>query len=307
MTSSSLVAILLGVLAAAVFTTSFALQQRANLIALRAHHSGASAVVRRPEWVGGIALQPVAFAFQAVALGTGAFAVVQPALITQLVFMVPAGAWVVDRRPAGRDLVAPLVVLVGLAAFELAARPSGGRDIAPFGDWVVPLLGVVVVLGGCFAAGEVVPAYRAALRGTAAGVWGAMIGAFANQVIALGADGPAAFLGSWATWALVTAGIINFLWVNLALRAGRLSSSLSAMSAAAAAASVLLAVTVFAEQLAGGAVARTLAALGSVVCGLGIALVARSPSLLALDAGTDPEGSDAAHTNIQGGDDAGWR
>lgn len=307
MSSSSVIAILLGVLAAAVFTTSFALQQRANLIALRAHQVGASAVVRRPEWIGGIALQPVAFAFQAVALGTGAFAVVQPALITQLVFMVPAGAWVVGRRPAGRDLLAPMVVVVGLACFEVAARPTGGRDIAPFGDWIVPLLGVLVLLGACFAAGEVVASYRAALRGTAAGVWGAMIGAFANQVIALGADGPAVLLGSWATWALIMAGIINFLWVNLALRAGRLASSLSAMSAAAAAGSVLLALTVFDEQLAGGAVARTLAVLGSVVCGLGIALVARSPSLLALGSGAGPEGSEAVQPKIEGGDDAGSR
>lgn len=304
MSTTDLVATLLGVAAAAVFTASFALQQRANLVALRARRRGAAAVVRRPEWIAGIALQPVAFAFQAVALGTGPFAVVQPALVTQLVFMVPAGAWVVGRRPAARDLRAPLLVLVGLATFLLAARPSGGRDVAPFGDWLLPMLGVVVLLAGCFVAGERLPAYRAALRGTAAGAWGAMIGAFANQVIAVGADGPAAMARSWATWALIVAGITNFLWVNLALRAGRLAASLSTMSAGAAVVSVVLALSVFDEELAAGPTAVVVATLGALVCGLGIALVARSPSLLALDARADPDAPAPTGNDRRGETDA---
>lgn len=305
MSASNLVAATLGVAAAVVFTASFALQQRANLVALSARLSGAAAVMRRPEWIGGIALQPVAFALQAVALGTGAFAVVQLALVTQMVFMVPAGAWVLRRRTVGRDLFAPLVVLVGLVVFVLSARPTGGRDVAPFADWVVPLVAVLAAFLACLLAGEARPAYRAAFRGGAAGIWGGTIGAFANQVIGLGADGPGAMLASWATWALVVAGITNFLWVNLALRAGRLASALASMTAGAAALSVLLAVTVFDEELAGGTTAVVLAVIGALVCGVGIALVARSPSLVALGAGTGAGGPDAVASNDIGGAGAG--
>jgi hypothetical protein len=306
-TGSDLLGALLGVAAAACFTASFALQQRANLIAMAGDRRGAAAVMGQPWWIAGIGLQPVAFAFQAFALGVGAFAVVQPALVTQLVFMVPAGAWVVHRRPSVADLWAPIVVLVGLVVFELAARPTGGRDVAPFEEWVGPLLVVLAAFAASFAAGQALPAYRAALRGAAAGIWGGAIAAFANQLVAVGADGPGALVANWAAWALVVAGIVNFAWVNLALRAGRLASSVATMSALGAAVSVFLAVTVFDEASDAGTVGRSVAVAGAVVCAIGIALVARSPSLLALEAGTAPGGPGGRTLTRTGRNDAGQR
>jgi drug/metabolite transporter (DMT)-like permease len=71
--------------------------------------------------------------------------------------------------------------------------------------------------------------------------------------------------------------------VNLSLRAGRLSSSLSAMSSATPVAGLLLAVTVFDERLTGGTAARGVAVAAAVVVAVGISMVARSPSLIALD------------------------
>jgi hypothetical protein len=292
MAAADLVAGGLSVVSALIFTVSFALQQRANLVAMEAGTSGAGAVVARREWIVGMALQPAAFGLQAAALGIGSMIVVETAITTELAFMAPAGAWVLGTRPARRELMAGLVVLVGLAVFVASTRPTDGLDSAPFEDWVMPLILVTVAFLVLFALGEVLVDYQAALRGAASGVWGGLMGALTKQMVSTAGDGWEALLSGWATWTLLSAGLLSILWVNLALRSGRLSASLSAMSSATPVAGLLLAVGVFDEQLAGGTVAR-LAALAAVgVVGVGISMVARSPSLLALEEaahGGEPE------------------
>jgi drug/metabolite transporter (DMT)-like permease len=288
MATADLVAGALSVVSALIFTVSFALQQRANLVAMEAGDSGAGAVVARREWIAGMALQPAAFGLQAAALGIGSMIVVETAITTELAFMAPAGAWVLGTRPARRELMAGLVVLVGLAAFVASTRPTDGLDSAPFADWVVPLMVVGVAFVALFALGEGLVDYQAALRGAASGVWGGLMGALTKQMVATAGDGWEALLSGWATWTLLSAGLLSILWVNLSLRAGRLSSSLSAMSSATPVAGLLLAVSVFDERLTGGTAARGVAVAAAVVVAVGISLVARSPSLIALD--------EAAHT-----------
>lgn len=288
MTGPNLTAALIALVAGVIFTASFALQQRANLVAMTAGERGARAVMRRPEWVGGVLLQPVGFALQATALGIGTFVVVQTALTAQLMSMVPAGAWVLRRRMRPGELLAPLVVLVGVAVFQAATRPTPGVDVAPWSDWVGPLAAVVAIFGAFFAAGQVVPPYRAALRGAAVGTWGALMSALAKQAVGTAALGWGALVRGWATWALVATGLTSFLWVNLALRSGRLASALATMASLTPVVSVGLALTVFGEDLARGAGARAVAGLGVVLTAAGVAAIARSPSLVALgrEAGT---------------------
>jgi hypothetical protein len=283
MEGADLLAGALSVVSALIFTVSFALQQRANLVAMEAGTSGAGAVVARREWIAGMALQPVAFGLQAAALGIGSMIVVETAITTELAFMAPAGAWVLGTRPARRELMAGLVVLAGLAVFVASTRPTDGLDSAPFADWVVPLVLVAVAFVSLFALGELLVDYQAALRGAASGVWGGLMGALTKQMVGTAGDGWQALLSGWATWTLLAAGVVSILWVNLALRSGRLSASLSAMASATPVAGLLLAVSVFDEQLAGGTAARVVALVAVGVVGVGISMVARSPSLLALE------------------------
>lgn len=294
MSVGDVVAVGVSVVAAFVFTASFALQQRANLEVMSAGGSGATTVMSRRAWILGIALQPVAFALQATALGIGSLIVVSTALTTELAFMAPAGAWVIGARPVRREFVAGLVVLAGLVAFVVGTQPQGGVEAAPFGDWAIPLVVLGVFFTGFLALGQVFVDYRAVLRGSAAGSWGALMGAITQQVVATGGEGLGPLLRGWATWALVVAGLVSILWVNLALRSGRLASALSAMASSTPVAAVFLGLTIFDERLSGGAAAHVVAGVGVVVVGLGISMVARSPSLVALEhAAEEPGGVEA--------------
>jgi hypothetical protein len=275
--------VVLGVVSSLIYVTSFALQQRANLVAMEDGAEGAGAVVGRREWVVGMVMQLVAFALQAAALGIGSMIVVEVTITVELVFMAPAGAWVLGTRPARREWYAALMVMAGLVAFVVAARPMGGLDSVPFADWVVPLVVVAVLFVGSFALGEVLRDYQALLRGVANGVWGGMMGALTKQTVSDGSGGMSALLSSWASWTLLVAGVLSILWLNLALRSGRLSSSLVVMSTVTPLSGLVMAIVVFDERLSGGSAALVVATLAVGVAAVGISLVARSPSLLALD------------------------
>jgi drug/metabolite transporter (DMT)-like permease len=294
---AELLAIFVAVVAGASFTASFALQQRANLRVMTGgdrQGSEAVAVVRHPDWIIGMVLQVVGFGLQALALGIGALAVVQTALITEFVFMVPASAWVVQTKPVRRDWVGAFFVIVGLIAFEGLARPRPGLESAPFADWRIPILVCVAMFAALMLSGERLPSYRAALRGAAVGVWGGMLGGLVKQLAHDVGRGFGGLLGDWSTWLLLAVGLVNILWVNLALRAGRLESAQATMASIAPLSSLFFAAAVFDERLSAGPVAMAGALSGIVLCGIGVALLARSPSLVALGARLETDQADEA-------------
>ena len=87
--------IALALAAALLFALGTVLQQKA---ALDEPPVGSSSglllrIARRPVWLAGIAADGLGFVTPAAALGTGDLAVVQPLLVTTLVFALPLGVW----------------------------------------------------------------------------------------------------------------------------------------------------------------------------------------------------------------------
>jgi len=146
------------------------------------------------------------------------------------------------------------------------------------------LLALAVPPAAFLVLAERLPEYRAALRGAAAGWEGGITGAVSKQVIGLIGGGAGAVFSDWSIWGLAVLGPVDILLVNAALRAGRLSSAMVAITVAGPVSSLFLAGAVFDEQVAAGAGALAGAAIAAVVGGFGIAALARSESLLALDA-----------------------
>ncbi len=93
-------------------------------------------LVRSPRWLAATFGNMLGYALQACALAAGSLLVVQPILVTTLVFALPLGArW--NARPITRRELAWAGALCGaLAVFLLAANPEGGQDTASFRDWL---------------------------------------------------------------------------------------------------------------------------------------------------------------------------
>jgi drug/metabolite transporter (DMT)-like permease len=100
-----------------------------------------------------IVLGALGFAFQVVALRFGPLILVQPVLVTGVLFYLLVASALHHRRPDRALMLACLVVLCGLSAFLVVARPSGGADT--FTGLAALPLGVAlvaVVLACAFAA-----------------------------------------------------------------------------------------------------------------------------------------------------------
>jgi drug/metabolite transporter (DMT)-like permease len=253
---------------AAVFALGVVLQQRVVMDAPEAKEASAGILfrlVRHPVWLGGIAAYGIAFGLQAAALGSGRLVVVQPILATTIVFALPLGAWLSAQRITRRDVVAAFVVTAGLALFLLLADPSGGKDDAPLGQWVVAGAVIIGISAALLVAGLArAGALRAALLGTAAGLLFGLVSALTKGAVEVLQDDGAAVLANWHLYALLAIGFAGMTITQLSLQTGILPPAVATSSIFNPAVSVALGLTLFDEQVhhtTGGRIGAALALL----------------------------------------------
>lgn len=106
-------------------------------------------LARRRIWVLSVFASVVGFIAQVIALRFAPLALVQPLLVTNVLFAVVIGAAMARRSPDRTMVLGALACGLGLAAFILIAEPSDGADALTYSE-VLPLaLGLAVIVGGC--------------------------------------------------------------------------------------------------------------------------------------------------------------
>lgn len=260
---------------ASVFQRSAAAVEREHPTTSR--FSWLADVVRRPLWVWGAATLVLSGILQAGALATGPLAVVQPVMTTELLFTLLVGAVVFGRSPDRRAGWGFLTMAGGLAAFLLLAAPSGGHPTVPHGRW--PTLGLCVLLVVAFLlllSRKLPPAPRAAVLGTVTAIGFACTAALMKDAIGRLPQGVPVFLASWQPYAVVVAGAISFLLLQVTLGAGTLVASQPALTLGDSLLSTVIGVVLFEERIALGA--RVVPeAVALVVLVIGSVQLTRSP------------------------------
>jgi drug/metabolite transporter (DMT)-like permease len=99
-------------------------------------------LVRDRLWLVGIAASVVGYALQAAALFLAPVVLVQPLIVTELLFALPLAAWLAGVRLGRREFAGAVLVTVGIAVFMLAARPSGDSAQADSTSWIAMTTGV---------------------------------------------------------------------------------------------------------------------------------------------------------------------
>ena len=139
-------------LAAALANAVHLMTQHAVSIGASDKHRGWSLVTflfRQPLWLIGWAAAAGGFAFQAVALHSGQLSIVQPLLVTELVFALVLRRFWIHQHIAKTAWTAALLTCVALTVFLSAAEPHGGHLQPDVADWALALSvfgGTVVVL-----------------------------------------------------------------------------------------------------------------------------------------------------------------
>ena len=113
-------------------------------------------------------------------------------------------------------------------------------------------------------------------------------------------------MGLWSLPAVGVLSVAGTFIANLALRAGRLSAAQTTLAGVPPLLGVVLGLAVFGEQVRTAPLALVAAAAAMGLCLVGVSMLARSPSLLALTADSAGDGEPLAVGDDQRDDAAGY-
>ncbi len=214
-------------------------------------------------WLAGSAIAVLAFSLHAMALHEGNLTLVQPLLVTTVLFALPASRAVAGTPVSRAQLEWAAVLVVALAWFFAAGdpAPSGTNSVDAWPAVIASILAVAAV-GACVRlARRRTASTAAALLGAGAGIAFAAAAALIKTATNLLAQGAVALLSGWPLYALIVVGATGILLSQLAYRAGPVSASLPAMNSINPLASVLIGVAVFDEHYRTGPIPSTVEAL----------------------------------------------
>jgi drug/metabolite transporter (DMT)-like permease len=170
-------------------------------------------LARQGIWLVSLLANIAGSGLQLLALGTGPLVLVQPLLVSGLLFAVLLRSWLAHKPPRGLVVLGASMCAAGLAAFLLISRPSGGKDwlsfgqVLPLGAGLAALLALLLGIASRFP-GE---ARTFALAGGAGVLYGVTAGVAKIALGVLHDDGLVGLLGSWPVYALLLIGPAGFL------------------------------------------------------------------------------------------------
>jgi drug/metabolite transporter (DMT)-like permease len=248
------VAATLALLAAVCFALAATLWQKAALsltgVSFR-HPRSFLVLLLQWVWLAGLLAQIVGVVLQAAALDRGRVSIIQPLLVTTVIWALPLGYFLTHQTVGRREVVGAAIIVVGLALFASFGDPAAGVDNAPGSDWAASILVIAMACAALLVfANRGSVSMRAALLGTVAGMLYGLSATLMKPVVeSWHADGLGDVLAGWEFWVWAAAGIVGFLFQQLSLSTGRLVPSVATVSVANPVVSVLLGALVLQERL----------------------------------------------------------
>ncbi len=233
---------------------------------------------RQPLWLLGVAAAVGSFIFQALALHNGPMSVVQPLLVTELVFVLVLRQVWIHQDVARAAWAWVSVVCVTLGVFLAVGEPTGGHPFPAARQW----LSAGLVFGGAIAVLALLglrgaPARRAAVLAAATGLAAALEASFlktAAQTLAV--SGVGGMLTDWPVYAFIAATITGALLQQGALHVGPLSVSQPILVITDPFASIILSVWLFGEHFTDSPAKVAIAAVAFAIMAAGVTMLTRT-------------------------------
>jgi hypothetical protein len=216
-----------------------------------------------PLWLFGWVALAAAFVFQALALHNGQMSVVQPLLVTELVFVLVLRRFWIRQSIRGITWWSAGVTCVLLGLFLLVAEPKGGNAAPSSHTWASVGTGTVVVAAllailGIWGS----PVRRAALTAAATAVMWALVATFIKTTVeTLSQFGIGGMFVRWPVYALALSGLAAEILTQVTLHVGPLSVSQPVLVIVDPIVSIALSVWIFEEYFTPDALRVTLAVL----------------------------------------------
>ena len=247
------VAAVLAILASASFALAATLWQRATMGSdiVGGSPKAFAKLLTNSVWLVGLGAQLVGVVLQAAALDRGRVAIIQPLLVTTVIWAMPLGYFLTNQVITRRHILGAAVVVAGLAVFASFGDPAGGLDNAPGSAWLSAfvVLGTICVCLLLFGRRGDLSA-QAAVYGTIAGILYGVSATLMKPVVEqLHSDGAASVLEGWEFWVMAIGGLGGFYIQQISLATGKLVTSVATVSVTNPVVSVMLGVLVLEERL----------------------------------------------------------
>lgn len=211
-------------------------------------------LLRRPLWWAGTAVAILGYVFQALALIKGSLLLVQPLLVSALLFALPLSARLAHRRVRRSEWLWAGVLTASLAVFVLLARPGPQAAVA-----TLPVIAVVAgvctaVVALCVVIAVRVEGWqRAVAVAIAVGVLFGVVAVLTKVVMhTLDERGFLSTMITPAPYALVILGVFAVLLQQSAFHAGALQMSVPTMLVLEPVVAVFLGAILLGEELNAG-------------------------------------------------------
>lgn len=207
--------------------------------------------VRQPSWWLGTVGAIGGYVFQALALAHGSLLLVQPLLVSSLLFVLPLGARFSKQHVRARDWGWALLLTAALTVFVLVGQPREGHYRPPVPAWSVAMGASVPVVVVCVvAARRATGRRRAMLLASAVAVLLGMIAVLTKvSTHRLATHGWHGLLTVPAPYLLVALAVTVTVLQQSAFHAGALQASVPIMLVGEPVVAVLLGVVILGEHL----------------------------------------------------------
>ncbi|SDR96102.1 DMT family transporter [Microlunatus soli] len=269
----------------ALFATGSALQHRAAGDAPSASKRRMlRRLLTRPSWLFGALLSAGAFALHATALHLGELAVVQPVILSGIVFTVIARSGLAHRLPSRHDVTWSLITWAGLSFVVVALHPRPARPPTVSRAIAIAIIGsllalAAVLLATAFTRGR----RRALLLGGAAGVLFGLVAGLVkltlsdnSKVVGGSLLLPDNLLGRWSLWTLLGFGAWAVLLNQRAYQTARVTMTVPILNLCQLAVGLVFGWVVFAERPAESALLMAAQGGGLIMISIGVIALARS-------------------------------
>lgn len=261
--------------AAAVFGTGTALQHRAasgiSRVDMTSRHLLVR-LVRSPGWLAGICLSGIAFVLHVAALHHGSLSLVQPIVVTTIVFAVFVRSGLEHSLPDRAEIVWAVCTWVGLTLFVAMVGTRAADSVANDRTAGLCLIAgaAAAVVASAVALRLRVPARRGFLLGVAAGILYGLTAGLIKMTVSQARSGVVPLLHHWSAWLVAPAGLGAFLLSQWAFQASRLSVSAPVLNIVDVLVAVAFGSAVFGDRLFSSPGHLVVELAGALMMGVGV-------------------------------------
>ena len=236
---------------------------------------------RNKLWQIGAAAEGLAALLELVALYYGSLLLVEPLLMSNLIFLLVIVHFRLKSRVTSREWLGIISIGFGISLFLIIANPRGGQ--ATYGlSWLIPItiIAALISIGALYARQLNNPKLRGSVGALIGGLSLGLTAALTRLVMVQLHYGIKPELTHWPLYTLIVSSIVSILTIQVGYGSGPLTITQSILEITSPLVSILLGLTLFGDYINRTPLAMALESIGFVIAIAGVITLSTSKRIV---------------------------